>query len=248
MATSSFNGYWLNGYWLSCPAAGNHMTNCPMLQEQPKRQNVSDAAWEAVVKTMPWADREIYERAYAAEGTVLLTVAEHEADQQKIAELLNAHETMGKEIAALRAEIARRYEGVRAPYSTMPPIKGKPWDFAGKLRQGLQEIRDGLYEHGLKGPQATSYTEAQREHAEPVVDAVEALLDELLKEFNATEEVQTSKTDGHGSEQERVAAGGVLADAPVPGAMGRQALLRSMGLSSGIDVHNPRLGNRYTGG
>jgi hypothetical protein len=62
-------------------------------------------------------------------------------------------------------------------------------DLLRRIKDAVVEVRDGLYEHGLSGPQASSYVDRQREHAEPAVEACLEAIDRTIAEYQPRTDV-----------------------------------------------------------
>jgi len=179
-----------------------------------ERKYVSDEAWERIKLLSPWAIRETWEEANRRYRVVTLTLGE-----------LVALEKPAVKATELSPEDVERL-------TNSPPgaIQVVP-DVLGKLRQGLQEMRKHLFDHGLHGPQATTYVELQREHAEPVLDAVDELLNDLLGDASV----------GSCREMSADVASDVGSDVG-----SQRAPYSTMPKLAGDMWTNPRLGNRYT--
>lgn len=129
-----------------------------------ERHHVSDAAWEAFVKRNPWALRDILEDAVRKDGTVLLTVEEHEEllKQEQLAEgrlrswqqqteltirATAQAQAFGAERDALRAEVDRlRNESIQI--NSMLDDAGREIE---RLRKGREDEQTGQIPSGNIG-------------------------------------------------------------------------------------------------
>lgn len=62
-------------------------------------------------------------------------------------------------------------------------------DLLTKIRDAVQAVKDGLYEHGLQGAQASSHIRVVKEYAEPAVDACLDAIDETISAYHPRTDV-----------------------------------------------------------
>jgi hypothetical protein len=137
-------------YQISGSAPEAHMMSAPITVREPERKHVSDAAWEAYGSefTHPNEMRVVIERDHRKSGTVLLTVAEHDA---------------------LRAEVERLKTANEGWHQAYNKVVDKAWAYEGeieRLRKGKDDATVG--NDDIRAQAKEQAAQAGREASKPI--------------------------------------------------------------------------------